>query len=282
MLPQNFSKCCYCGSIFLWFQLSAFLRSVCGFPAFPVMCRLLKGKSGFHRRWNRQKKPLSVLPHVLGQLDNRLDKILLFYSQFLNCDILPSTVFANNCGRTALISVISGRWYLEFLTHSISHSQQFSSHSPRNIFHSHTYCPDQKTSSIPFPRSIILRKRVWWVHFSFPGDYRNLTSPWWNHLVLKLHKHSRCLVGKPGNRIPRAQSPLGAGAARRCRQGRRRPLDPPGTAGLAPQELCYLICSGKWHWELWNPLGRAFSSCQVQTRRGYWVWLCCCWTFVLF
>lgn len=140
----------------------------------------------------------------------------------------------------------------------------------------------KKLLLFPFQEASCLRKRVWWVHFSFPEDYRNLTSPWWNHLVLKLHKHSRCLVGKPGNRIPCAQSPLGAGAARRCRRGRRRPLDPPGTAGLAPQELCHLICSGKWHWELWNPLGRAFSSCQVQTRRGYWVWLCCCWTFVLF
>lgn len=33
---------------------------------------------------------------------------------------------------------------MEFLTHSVSNSQQFSSHSPSNIFLSHTYCPIEK------------------------------------------------------------------------------------------------------------------------------------------
>lgn len=86
-------------------SLSSFLMRMSSEP-----CRESWAVSGFQGRWNGQEKPLSVLPYMSGQLDHRLDKILFFSPQFLNRDFLPFTFFGNNCGRAALIPVISGRW----------------------------------------------------------------------------------------------------------------------------------------------------------------------------
>lgn len=126
------------------------------------------------------EKPLSVLPRVLGQLDNRLDKILLFYSQFLNCDILPSTVFANNCGRTALISAfqsfqVGDIWNFSLIPYPILNN--FLPTLPETFFILTLIAQIKKLLLFPFQEASCLRKRVWWAHFSFPGDYRNLTSP---------------------------------------------------------------------------------------------------------
>lgn len=86
-------------------------------------------------------------------------------------------------------------------------------------------------------------------------------------------------AGEPGSGMCCVPSRL-AREPRRCHQGRRWPLAPRGTAGLALQELCHLICSGKWHWELWNPLGRVSAPAKRRHKAG-WVWLSRRWALVV-